>query len=318
MNIGFLSNQIGLRGTEVAMFDYAKYNEELLGNKSTIVTFGNELNPSAMSKFTSRFKKVNVILNSVYELNKFVDSNKVDVLYKICFGNPEYIPTNCKTVIHAVFNTFNPFGDVYSYVSEYIRDKSVPLSLRNRYDFVPHMISLSDTNENLREELNIPNEAIIFGYHGGRDSFNLDFVKKTIVEICSNRKDIYFLFMNIDKFYEDKQIRYLDGTSDMGRKTKFINSCNAMLHARSIGETFGVSCGEFSVRNKPVIAFKYVNDCHHIDVLKNSIVLYDGEESLRRILTRYHDWFDKNKDYRQYSKFSPEKVMEKFQKVYLT
>ena len=51
MNIGFLSNQIGLRGTEVAMFDYAKHNEELLGNNSIIATFGRELNLSAFNKF---------------------------------------------------------------------------------------------------------------------------------------------------------------------------------------------------------------------------------------------------------------------------
>ena len=32
--ISFHSNQLSLRGTEIALFAYAKYNEEILGNKS--------------------------------------------------------------------------------------------------------------------------------------------------------------------------------------------------------------------------------------------------------------------------------------------
>ena len=34
--IAFHSNQLSLRGTEIALYAYAKYNEEILGNKSVI------------------------------------------------------------------------------------------------------------------------------------------------------------------------------------------------------------------------------------------------------------------------------------------
>ena len=44
MNIGFYSNQLSFRGTEVAMFDYAYYNETLLKNKSFIFYEKNNLN----------------------------------------------------------------------------------------------------------------------------------------------------------------------------------------------------------------------------------------------------------------------------------
>ena len=36
--IAFLSNKLTLRGTEIAMYDYADYNETLLNNKSIIIT----------------------------------------------------------------------------------------------------------------------------------------------------------------------------------------------------------------------------------------------------------------------------------------
>jgi hypothetical protein len=35
--IAFHANQLGLRGTETSMFNYADYNEKILGNKSIIL-----------------------------------------------------------------------------------------------------------------------------------------------------------------------------------------------------------------------------------------------------------------------------------------
>jgi hypothetical protein len=317
LNIGFLSNQIGLRGTEVAMFDYAKYNEELLGNKSIIATFGNELNPLAVEKFKNKFGKVNVIPNSVLGLNKFVEDNKIDILYKTCFGNPETIPDNCKVVIHAVFHSFSPFGNVYSYISEQIRNKSVPQQLWDKFDYVPYIIDLPNIDSDLRSELNIPKDAIVFGYHGGRDSFNIDFVKKCIIQNIDKNSNIYFLFMNIDKFYSHDRIIYLEGNSDMEYKTKFINSCNAMIHARIIGETFGASCGEFSLRNKPVITYKYVYDDNHLIVLSDKAIIYDNEDSLKDIILNFNNYVDSSTDYNCYRKFNPDNVMQKFKKVYI-
>ena len=40
---------------------------------------------------------------------------------------------------------------------------------------------------------------------------------------------------------------------DLNYKVKFINTCDAMIHARAMGETFGLAVAEFSKKNKPVI-----------------------------------------------------------------
>jgi len=37
--VAFHSNELNVRGTNVALYDYALYNEELLGNKSFIISF---------------------------------------------------------------------------------------------------------------------------------------------------------------------------------------------------------------------------------------------------------------------------------------
>lgn len=108
------------------------------------------------------------------------------------------------------------------------------------------MIYLDDTAESLRKELHIPKNAIVFGRHGGNDTFDMDFVKQAVIKTVMN-KNIWFLFLNTDPFFSHKRIIYLPATADLKYKTKFINTCDAMIHGRYHGETFGLACGEFSI-----------------------------------------------------------------------
>ena len=62
-------------------------------------------------------------------------------------------------------------------------------------------------------------------------------------------------FKNTPRFYDHPNIIHAQATADMEYKTKFINTSDAMIHARLEGESFGLSCGEFSIRNKPVITW---------------------------------------------------------------
>ena len=56
MKIAFHSNQLGIRGTEVTMYDYAFYNRGLLGNDSIIIAPANG-DMSAKEKFENEFSK---------------------------------------------------------------------------------------------------------------------------------------------------------------------------------------------------------------------------------------------------------------------
>ena len=64
MNIGFFVRHFTERGTEIAIYDYAKYNEELLNNKSYIICFTKEKQKNigfpieriSYNKFKSRFQ----------------------------------------------------------------------------------------------------------------------------------------------------------------------------------------------------------------------------------------------------------------------
>jgi hypothetical protein len=311
MKIAFHSNQLGIRGTEVAMFDYAKYNEEILGNESIIISKDPSIShfshPLGVKRFKDRF--------TVYEYNEFseieaiLDKENVDVFYAQKSGeNDGIISSGRKTIIHAVFQNHDPHGDVYAYISEWLGSKF-------EEPFVPYIVDLPDVEGDLRKELNIPADSIVFGRHGGLTSFDIQFVHNTIKTILDQRNDIYFVFLHTNKFVDHENALFLDGNPDLIYKVKFINTCDAMIHARIQGESFGLAVAEFSLKNKPVIT-KYSGniDNAHVVMLGSKGIYYDNETELYKILTDFVP--DNSQDWNAYRDYTPEKVMTIFKNVF--
>lgn len=315
MKIAFHSNQLNLRGTEVAIYDYARYSEEYLGNDSIILAKDPNIwkysHPLVIKKFKNRFPVF--FYENFNDVEKILDNNNIDVFYAIKAGiNDGVVSKNRKSVNHVVFQHYEPHGDVYAYVSEWLGKKYNTL-------FVPHMVTLPEINENLRIELNIPKDAIVFGRHGGVETFDIPFVHQAVIEVAKKRSDIYFLFLYTNKFTDSSQknIIYLNGNQNLIYKTKFINSCDAMLHARRVGETFGLAVAEFSIRNKPVITKLSENrEDAHIQMLGNKGIYYNNKIELLNILNNFKP--DLNKDWNAYREYNPEKIMNIFNKVFLT
>jgi len=318
--IAFLSNKLTLRGTEVALYDYADYNEKILGNKSIIITRDYEkvknecdVDVKSYQKFHSRFQvEYYNKENAQNEIDLIVEKNNITHLYIIKYGDWDGLISNkCKNLIHCVFTSCQPHGQVYSVIGKNVNDIS-----RTNYPIVPHMINLPFTDENLRNELNIPHDAIVFGRYGGKETFDIKFVYEVIKQILETRNDIYFLFMNTNIFYEHTNIIYLPGNTDMIHKRKFINTCDALIHARQGGETFGLTCGEFAICEKPVITWGGSYEKEHLIILKEQAVIYNNGSELLSIL----ETFDKNKyDMKNngYMFYNPENVMQIFEKVYI-
>jgi len=332
MKIAFQTNQLSIRGTEVALYDYAHFNESLLGNESLILTkkrhhFPHD--PEAVSKFENRFKVL--YYDNWNNAEKMMLDNSVDVLYTIKAGVRDEVESRIiKTCVHSVFQMYEPHGHVYAYISKWLSDKMTG----GKSPYVDFMVYLPDIDGDMREELNIPKDAIVFGRHGGYTTFNVPFAINVVNRIVQQRDDIYFLFLNTQKVCENfknirlidhEQIIHLPATSNMEYKTKFINTCDAMLHARVNGESFGLAPAEFSIRNKPVISwtgkdvrryYPHKHDLAHIGLLGNKGIFYDDEIELNTVLNNFVPQPDK--DWDAYSKFyNPEVIMKKFESVFL-
>lgn len=317
MNIAFHSNQLGVRGTEIALYDYAFYNKQLFDNNSIILSNRNS-DMSALEKFKSQFEVF--LYDDFSEVKHILNKNKIDVIYYIKAGiNDGLIVPDVKNVVHSVFQFKQPHGDVYAYVSKWLSEKVS----NGQIPYVPHMVNIlnDDHNKNYKDYLNIPKDALVFGYYGGPTSFNIEFAKKAVIDVARKNKNIYFLFMNIEIFANEENIIFLESTTDIKNKIAFINTCDACIHSRNGGESFGLTIAEFSTKNKPIITTTYCTetlcDSAHIEILGEKALLYNDYNELVTILENFRDIVDNSLDWNCYRDFLPELVMEKFKTVFL-
>jgi glycosyltransferase involved in cell wall biosynthesis len=176
---------------------------------------------------------------------------------------------------------------------------------------IPHIVSLPDCDDNLRETLNIPKDVIVFGRYGGKDEFNIPDTKQAIQDYLYYDSSMYFLFMNTVPFYDHPNIIYVKGNLDPIYKVSFINTCDAMIHSREMGETFGLSIAEFSSKNKPVITCP-CGDLEHIRILGDRAILYHNKDELFDIFCNIRQIIGMRNDWNAYSKYTPSEVMSLF------
>ena len=179
------------------------------------------------------------------------------------------------------------------------------------------LLNLPENNLNMRKLLNIPPNAIVFGGYGGKNQFNIPYVQKVVYNIAQKNKNIFFLFANFKSFCPKlSNIIHLPIIIDLNEKVNFINTCDAMLWARSDGETFGQAIAEFSIKNKPVITSK-IGFLSHVKYLGNKGIWYSNEKNLTEILLNFNPKIEEQKDWNAYRDYTPEKVMRKFDQIFL-
>lgn len=314
--VAFHTNVLCLRGSSVAVYDYAHYNETLLGNTSIIVAPNCDSHDAkAFAHFKSRFSIV--LYDSNDHMNELMKILKVDVFYTLTFGSKTYLPSNVKkTAVHCVFDMDQPFGDVYAGVSETIARKF------NKWLFVPHIVSLEiepvkrlELRKNFRKQLGIPQDSIVFGRYGGYDTFNLEWVPHYINQIV-HETDIHFIFMGTLEFGNHPQLHFLPTTADMSFKTSFICASDAHLECGYLGHTFGLAMAEFNVLGKPIICYgdmNRLNNKAHLDILGKECLKFSDPNEFVDILTNFKPYEAKN----CYTRFNPKTVMDTFEKVFL-
>lgn len=312
--IAFHDNGLTLRGTTVALYDYAWYCKLKFDLVPIIIFNKNHIfnSQEVIEKFQKNFEVFGY--NTPTEIDDIVRVNNCEYFFSIKSGQRDGITSSlCKNLIMAVSDCITKndiHGDKYFMSSPWLSGKT-------NIDYVPHMINLPDVIGDLREEINIPINATVFGRTGGYETFDIQFVRDVVRDILHQREDYYFLFQNTEKFIEHPRAIFLGGNSDSVFKVKFINTCDAHLHARVIGESFGLTCGEFSVKNKPVITWNGSRERNHIDILGHKALLYNDYTDLINLLLNFNDIRNRFDDWNCYREFLPDPVMEKFKEKYL-
>lgn len=306
-------------GTTKSLLDYAEYNEKILGNKSVLAfnRIENTHNKILLEE------KINLIKNNFeiifyeneHSLEEYIKNNNIEYFYDQKSGeNVGFLSKNAKNCIHAVFpqHRDQAHGHVYAFISEWLSNNS-----QSDIPYVPYIVRKynNNINTNFREKNNIPKNAKVFSRIGSYNEFNLDFVKNTIKEVLKIDENIWFVFINTDNFITHERVLFLPATFDEEEKTNFIESSDAMIHARYRGETFGLAISEYSLRNKPVFTYRNSREQAHIDILREQAITYENEKELIQLFLEFD--FNQKRAYNAYEKFKPEYVMELFDKVFL-
>ncbi|GHV82748.1 hypothetical protein AGMMS50212_00880 [Spirochaetia bacterium] len=339
MNILFHSNHITERGTEIALFDYALGNVNILKNNSFIASPKSGLsNVDVLEKFKQNFK---VCLYETHEeLIDFIKANGISLIYKIVHGGCKEgdIAEGIPHFIHCVFSTNNRYGTFYCGISEYLN-----FWFRTKYPSLPHIVKkFSGSTCSLHSVLNIPKDALVYGGYGGENNFSIVFAQAAVIETAAKNPNIHFIFLNFKPFTRNGEdfpnIHFLPKNVDRDYKEKFINTCDAMIHARKDGEIFSLAIAEFSVKNKPVITFapnikdnfficvkqfiKFIIKMTptyykgHLFYLGNKAIKYSTSKKLIDIFVNFKSKYLKDINYDCYSEeYSEEKVMRIFGEI---
>lgn len=314
--IAFNLSNIDVRGTSTAGYDYAVSLKDFYDINSIILTCVDGIHDDiALYKFIKRFQIF--YYKSTNDINKILIDNKCDLIYNIKYGIKEsdYVKCNIPEIIHCVFDMSDPHGTIYAGVSQYVANKY-------KYDlYVPHMISLkpSKKRDNMRSMLNIPIDSLVFGRHGGLDTFNLNFVKDSIIQIVNNFTNIYFVFVNTEKFYIHNQIHFLDKIIDNDIKNKYICTLDAYIEASTLGHSFGIACGEVSVNNIPIILYESNNlwNRAHIDIIGDKGIYFTDIDSFYHIITTFNKFDYINKDLNAYKDYCSKNVIKLFKEKFI-
>jgi hypothetical protein len=316
MNVAFHSNSMSLRGSENALWDYANLNETILGNNSTIchhAELENAENPT-FAKWKDRFPLIPYRTKA--ELSSKLKERGVDILYQIKPGPYDgFLVPGVKNCIHSMFLSDEFHGDCFAYVSRW----ASRVMTGREESFVPHFVPQLESKVGLRENLGISTEARVFGRHGGWDTFNIPFARKAVARHARENPGDHFVFLNTEPIRgteRDSNVHYLPGTVDSIEKAKFLATCDAMLHARLHGETFGLAVGEFAALGKPVITFSESREKAHLEMLGKQALLYRNAGELAEILKEIRPHKTHGTEYNIYA--DPEKVMQIFAERFLS
>lgn len=319
----FFDPNLNERGSSVSLYDYAHYNETILGNKSIIASYKtSEL--KTYDKVKNRFKEV-------YLVDKFSDLEniKCDYVYNQKFGyDDNQVVTTAKNLIHAIFPSYQPHGDIYAYISKWLSDSIQygkikceftptpnPSDLKTILQYVPYIVDLPIIANDFKEFFNVKDKLVV-GWYGG-NNFEIPFARQAVIDVANKRKDIVFLFMNQDPFCNLPNVIFINGTTDLEQKSAFINTCDIMVHARERGETFGLAIAEFSSHNKPVITYQNSWERNHIETLQDKGIYYSNYNELYNILNNISHSDIIGKEWNCYQEFTPENVMKKFNQIFL-
>jgi hypothetical protein len=350
MKLAFWTLAFTVRGVERAIYDYACAFEDHVQDAESFIVFpagcafamdiGYHLHhdENIFKQFLHRFRNRMYAYTSTIDLESFLLKNEIEYVYVQKEGRmdaQDIGSPQIKLLTHCAFVADQPHGHKYVAVSEDVFiNRSLPGLPRLVVPCIVKPLPSVPVSEvqQARQRFGIHDNDIVIGRHGGFNTFNIPFVpillNKWMTDHPGHR--LVFLFLNTKPMPEleahNERVKYIQSTHDLYQKALFIDMCDAMLHARTDGESFGLAVAEFAQRGKIVMTYNGVAlepwyYRHHEKVLGNLGWYYSNEKELSQLLDKLNT-FDIPHMIRvprippSLSQFTERKVMETFINVF--
>lgn len=320
MKVGFHCDSFSLRGVTVATLAYAKAWTSL-GHESVLIKCDGQTPWIRDRAPTDQAKELGILrYKQPGQLNDLIKDTGIEAVYVLTAGQRQARFENLATRlwVHAVFpaQIGDIHGDRYACISDWLAKEC----FNHRIPFVAHIVD-SLINEAARrpwrEQFGIPADAIVIGSMGGNHTFDLGIAKKGLKRALESNKKLYFVALNHHPFLSHDRALFLPGTDDLESKAAFISGCDAMLHGRTQGETFGLACAEFTAAGKPVMAWRDAPERHHLDHFCPPSLIYSSTSELCDIL---HNFDPRQWDHadvkRRCDAFRPQVIAPQFERIF--
>jgi len=193
---------------------------------------------------------------------------------------------------------------------------------------IPSLVKIEEKNySSLRKELEIPEDAFVYGFHQGNREDIFSPVSLLAYNQIKNNNN-YFLIMGGANLHRElasaigcPNIRFVEFSSSPDRIHQFLETIDVFAHARSDGEVCSASIIEGLYHGRPVLSHPALNMGHAEQIEGCGKITGSIEEYAQEMLL-----FEKNKEYleetssnarkKYQEKYKYEKVVDKILKVY--
>ena len=242
------------------------------------------------------------LLSTIHGLKPFI-------LHRYSAGIPEYpfvreIKQHTKHFVStSVFGNQDDTIDISKviYVSKHVQWMANMQGAKNHH-VVRNPIEAPYSTEDLREELDIPKDAFVFGRIGRDDENIYDPINiEAYAKIATS--NTYFVIVNPSRSSRADierlnitSARFIERTTSEVRLSQFYNTIDVLAHSRKDGECNPANCWESMAHGKPVISHYAHPFNGHIEVIKDCgfVVLKGDVDEYARIMKKF---IDKEIDY---------------------
>lgn len=249
---------------------YLAYKRD--GDKTREPFFMEILGKERMLSYGSKEEFINIISNL-----------KPYVLHRYAAGIPEWpfvkeVRPHVKHFVStSIFGNQDNTIDIKKviYVSQHLKN-IIGFGSNEDHVVIRTPVEPPKTEEDLREELDIPKDAFVFG-RIGRDDNNIYNPINLFAYSKVETENTYFVIVapselckrDIEKL-KIKNYRYVDKTTDDVRLSRFYNTIDVLAHARKDGECNPSNVWEAAAHGKPVISHYGTTFNGHIETIQDS------------------------------------------------